>query len=151
MRVPYSHQSEVLQSSQMPKNDQAAEGLVLIPLIYLILTILMLGFLSLLERVLLASVQLRQGPSTPAGNGFTLPIADGLKLYSKSSTDFVSSSGSLLWLSAPVVFYSSLALTVPYNSWFSYGSADSDVPLTMACSIFSVPMALAIFLAVSSR
>jgi NADH:ubiquinone oxidoreductase subunit H len=83
---------------------------------YLILTILMLGILSLLERVLLASVQLRQGPTTPTINGFTLPIADGIKLYSKSSTDFTAPPGALLMLSTPVMYFSGLALTVPYNS-----------------------------------
>ena len=50
---------------------------------------LFLGIFSFLERVFLASVQYRQGPSSVMLNGFSQVIADGIKLYSKFNLDFL--------------------------------------------------------------
>lgn len=50
------------------------------------IALLMLGVLSLLERVLLASVQYRHGPGSSIGNGLSLLLADGCKLYAKQGS-----------------------------------------------------------------
>ena len=53
---------------------------------FLLLCMLALGMFSLLERVLLATVQYRQGPVAIVGHGSTQAVSDGIKLYSKYST-----------------------------------------------------------------
>jgi NADH:ubiquinone oxidoreductase subunit H len=67
----------------------------------------MLGVLSLLERVLLASVQFRHGPGSAIGNGLSLLLADGCKLYAKQG-------GHDRLVLAPV-FVSALAFV--YGAW----------------------------------
>jgi NADH:ubiquinone oxidoreductase subunit H len=47
----------------------------------------MIGVFSLIERVLLAAIQYRQGPMTAMLHGFTQVVADGIKIYSKYSLD----------------------------------------------------------------
>jgi NADH:ubiquinone oxidoreductase subunit H len=56
----------------------------------MILMMLTIGVFSLLERILLASVQYRQGPVTAMLHGFTQLIADGVKIYSKYSLDVLA-------------------------------------------------------------
>lgn len=51
---------------------------------------LTIGVFSFLERVLLASVQYRQGPVTAMLHGFSQIVADGIKLYSKYSLDVLA-------------------------------------------------------------
>jgi NADH:ubiquinone oxidoreductase subunit H len=50
----------------------------------------MIGVFSLLERVLLAAIQYRQGPVTAMLHGFAQIIADGIKIYSKFSLDVLA-------------------------------------------------------------
>lgn len=52
----------------------------------LLLALLALGLLSLLERVLLSTVQYRHGPGSQTADGLALLLADGTKLYSKWGT-----------------------------------------------------------------
>ena len=59
-------------------------------LILLVICLLLIGVFSLLERVLLASIQYRQGPMTAMLHGFSQVVADGLKIYSKYSLDVLA-------------------------------------------------------------
>ena len=58
--------------------------------ILLVICLLLIGVFSLLERVLLASIQYRQGPMTAMLHGFSQVVADGLKIYSKYSLDVLA-------------------------------------------------------------
>jgi NADH:ubiquinone oxidoreductase subunit H len=58
--------------------------------LFLVLLVLTIGVFSLLERVLLAAIQYRQGPVTAMLHGFAQIIADGIKIYSKFSLDVLA-------------------------------------------------------------
>jgi NADH:ubiquinone oxidoreductase subunit H len=62
----------------------------------LLLIMLLIGVLSSIERLILAIVQHRIGPSSPAAFGLSISIADGIKLYSKCSTDAGSPHASVV-------------------------------------------------------
>jgi hypothetical protein len=56
----------------------------------LVLTLVSIGVMSLLERIFLATIQHRQGPSSMSLHGFSSLLLDGIKLYSKHGTDIHS-------------------------------------------------------------
>jgi NADH:ubiquinone oxidoreductase subunit H len=53
------------------------------PELSILIALLTLGVLSLLERVLLSTIQYRHGPGSQTADGLALLLADGTKLYSK--------------------------------------------------------------------
>ena len=68
--------------------------------ITILLTLFLLGVLSLFERVLLATVQYRHGPGSQLGDGIGLLIADGVKLYGKHGVDNRSAKSGYIWTAA---------------------------------------------------
>lgn len=71
---------------------------VLIPLI------LCVAYLTLAERKIIASMQLRKGPNVTGPFGFLQPIADALKLLFKEPI-LPNKSNTLLFLMAPVITF----------------------------------------------
>lgn len=89
--------------------------------------LLMVAYLTLVERKLIGGSQRRLGPGNIGLLGLTQPIADGLKLFSKE-TILPSNANVIIFITMPVaVFFFSLLnwLVIPFN----YGVVFSDVGL----------------------
>lgn len=89
--------------------------------------LLAVAFLTLLERKLLASVQLRRGPSIVGFFGLMQPLSDGLKLFVKEAI-IPSQASQLVFLLAPLITFSISLITwsiIPFN----YGLVFSDLDL----------------------
>lgn len=76
------------------------------PLVLIVSIILALAFLTLAERKIIGSIQLRKGPNVIHTYGLLQPFADGLKLFTKEPIHPLTSS-FLLFLFTPL-----LALTI---------------------------------------
>lgn len=71
-------------------------------LVNIIIILLCIAVFTLIERKVMASVQRRKGPNLTGFMGFSQPIADGLKLFSK---EFIipSNSNLTLFMLSPVI------------------------------------------------
>lgn len=96
-------------------------------LLIVVPVLLAVAFLTLLERKLLASVQLRRGPSMVGLLGILQPMADGLKLFLKEAI-VPSQASQIVFLFAPLITFSISLITwsiIP----FGYGLVFSDIDL----------------------
>lgn len=93
----------------------------------LVPVLLIVAYLTLVERKVIGSSQRRFGPNTTGLFGLTQPIADGLKLFFKE-TILPSNANTVIFLFTPIaVFFFSLLnwLVIP----FKYGVVFADIDL----------------------
>ena len=96
-----------------------------------ILTLLILGVFSVLERTLMAAVQGRQGPITIMGNGILQFAADGGKLYSRSHTDILAPSGSIAVLALNLAIPVGLFIPLSGLSSLSFLPSENNLMITV--------------------
>lgn len=104
------------------------------PLILILSVMLALAFLTLVERKIIGSIQLRKGPNVTHTYGLFQPFADGLKLFIKEPIRPLASS-SLLFLFSPL-----LALTIALLLW---------MPLPLPFPLVDLNLSLLFLLALS--
>nr|YP_009312061.1 NADH dehydrogenase subunit 1 [Cirrhinus microlepis]BAV71341.1 NADH dehydrogenase subunit 1 [Cirrhinus microlepis] len=105
------------------------------PLAYIVPILLAVAFLTLVERKVLAYMQLRKGPNVVGPYGLLQPIADGVKLFIKEPVR-PSTSSPFLFLTTPM-----LALTLAMTLW---------APMPMPHPVTDLNLGILFILALSS-
>ena len=101
---------------------------------FLVICLLMIGVFSLIERVLLAAIQYRQGPMTAMLHGISQVVADGLKIYSKYSLDVLAWGAGLIVLGVAFSTYVGFSLLLYSSSLLPALSSDMDLLLYLCLS-----------------
>ena len=103
---------------------------IIIQILLIIVPVLIgLAYVTLAERKIMASMQLRKGPNVVGVMGLLQPLADGLKLFSKE-TILPTHSNSIIFIIAPI-----LSLILGLISWavipYSETSVLSDINISI--------------------
>ena len=102
--------------------------------------LLIVAYLTLVERKVIGSSQRRLGPNTIGFFGLTQPIADGLKLFCKE-TILPTNANLIIFLATPVaVFFFSLLnwLIIPFKYGLVFADIDLGILYFFAISSLSV-------------
>ena len=102
--------------------------------------LLIVAYLTLVERKVIGSSQRRVGPNNVGFLGLTQPIADGIKLFLKE-TILPSNANTVIFLSTPVaIFFFSLLnwLIIPFKYGLVFADIDLGILYFFAISSLSV-------------
>lgn len=106
----------------------------------LIPLMLIVAFLTLVERKVIGSSQRRLGPNTQGFFGLLQPIADGVKLFFKE-TILPTNSNKIIFILTPImVFFTALLswLVIPFRYGVVFADVDLGILYFFAISSLSV-------------
>lgn len=106
----------------------------------LVPVLLIVAYLTLVERKVIGSSQRRMGPNSVGFFGLTQPIADGVKLFFKE-TILPNNANTIIFLSTPVlIFFFSLLnwLIIPFKYGIVFADIDLGILYFFAISSLSV-------------
>src|ERR1035437_2747198 len=111
---------------------------VLITVVIIAVFPLIAGYLTLVERKVLADFQVRLGPMRTGPNGILQPIADALKLLHKEDIIPADSDKVLFWFAPCISTFTALTAfaVVPFSK--SIAVADVNVGLLVVSSMSAV-------------
>ncbi len=116
-------------------------GLILLKIAILIFPLLVIvAFLTYVERKVIAAVQLRKGPNVVGVFGILQPLADGIKLFSKESI-LPTASSKVVFVLAPMIAFSlSLAAwaVIPVSDGWVISNINVGILYLFAISSLSV-------------
>jgi NADH-quinone oxidoreductase subunit H len=95
----------------------------------LVPVILGMAYLTLLERKVIAAVQLRKGPNVVGPFGLLQPIADGIKLIFKE-TVIPSGANRVVFIAAPIITFVLAMIgwaVIPFGTWDGKKLVLSDI------------------------
>jgi NADH-quinone oxidoreductase subunit H len=95
----------------------------------LVPVILGMAYLTLLERKVIAAVQLRKGPNVVGPFGLLQPIADGIKLIFKE-TVIPSGANRVVFIAAPIITFVLAMIgwaVIPFGTWEGKKLVLSDI------------------------
>ncbi|HWQ55303.1 MAG TPA: complex I subunit 1 family protein [Bryobacteraceae bacterium] len=101
---------------------------------------LVAGYLVLMERKVLADMQVRLGPMRVGPHGLLQPIADALKLLLKEDVIPAGSDKALFWLApciSTVTAFSAFAV-LPFSSWIYVADVNVGILIVSAMSAVGI-------------
>lgn len=91
------------------------------------MVLLMIPFLTLLERKVLRYIQLRKGPKKVSVLGVLQPVTDGVKLILKESGAILGANKLIFWFSPLLKFFLMLILLLLFSPIFPVYSINLGV------------------------
>lgn len=111
---------------------------IVVTLVCLAIIPLAAGYMSLIERKVLADIQVRLGPMRVGPHGILQPIADALKLILKEDVIPAGADRAIFWLAPCVSTFTAMTAfaVLPFSSWIYV--ADVNVGILVIASMSAV-------------
>src|SRR3974390_1459590 len=115
-----------------------------IPIVLIVVLVavlpLLAGYMTLIERKILADLQVRLGPMRVGPHGFLQPIADTVKLVTKEDIIPEDSDKPLFWFAPMISTFTALTCfaVLPFNSWLRVADVNVGILIISAMSAVGI-------------
>src|SRR5712671_5737522 len=101
---------------------------------------LVAGYLVLIERKILADVQVRLGPMRVGPHGFLQPIADALKLLLKEDIIPADADKAIFWIAPVISTFTALTsfAVLPFSQYLFVADVNVGILVIMAMSAVGI-------------